>query len=183
MLNEGLKKIGSYVFRDCQALQRITVPSTVDEISSNAFIYCDNLRDVVLNDGIKKIKKDAFGRCTSLERITIRTSTVVAIDQNAFDNCTNLREVVLYNEETQIGHIVFTGCRSLERFKFPSFWTRLDNIIRAGQRDIEAKLDNISSVEWRGGELGIPAVHREIEDQRGRVELIAEVDKEKLTTK
>ena len=32
----------------------------------------------------------------------------------------------------------------------------MNDIIQAGQRGIEAKLDDISAVEWRGGELYIP---------------------------
>jgi len=179
VLSDGLKKIGSYVFRDCQALQRITVPSTVDEISSNAFIYCENLREVVLNDGIKKIKADAFGRCFSIERITI-PSTVVAIEQYAFHHCSRLREIVVNNEGVQIDDQAFYNCISLERFKFTTLFTRLKNIIQAGQRDIEVKMDDISAVEWRGGELIIPAVRREKHNGSGRVVIIAGVDKEKL---
>lgn len=56
------------------------------------------------------------------------------------------------------------------------------SIIQAGQTDIEAKINDIPAVEWRGGELVIPAVHREIENQWGREEETAvEVDKRKLT--
>ena len=79
---------------------------------------------------------------------------------------------------------MFENCSSLERFKFPGLSIRLGNIIQAGNyRDIEAKLDEIPAVEWRSGELVIPAVRRQIERRlsfMGRVESIAEVDKEKL---
>ena len=64
----------------------------------------------------------------------------------------------------------------------PSLSTRLNNIIQAGQRDIENKMDDVPAVEWRGGELVIPAVHQEIRDQWGigRMETLVKVDKEKL---
>jgi len=53
----------------------------------------------------------------------------------------------------------------------------LDNIIQAGQRDIEAKMDDIlSDVEWRSRELSIPAIHRGRRNRWGRTR----VDKEKL---
>ena len=92
-----------------------------------------------------------------------------------------MREVVLHTEEILIDDHSFDGCLELERFKFPSLWTRLDNIIRAGQRDIEAKLDDIPAVEWRGGELVIPAVHRQKEDTWGNAgNTLVKVDKEKL---
>jgi len=57
--------------------------------------------------------------------------------------------------------------------------TSLNNIIQAGQRDIEAKIDDIPAVEWRGGELVIPSVHQEIEEPWGRTESTV-LDKEKL---
>jgi len=180
VLNEGLQKFGGHVFEKCTSLQNITIPSTVDEIGSSAFFSCYDLRDVVLKEGIKKIKVGAFESCPSLERITI-PSTVIEIEYDAFNNCSRLREVDLYNEEVQIDEKVFTGCTSLQRFKFPGLSTRLDNVIRAGQRDIEAKMDDIPSVEWRSGELSIPAVSREIENRLWRrVDTVFEVDKEKL---
>lgn len=133
----------------------------------------------VLNDGIKRIKASAFGRCTSLERITI-PSTISEIEQYVFRGCTGLREVVIHNEGLQIEGKAFGGCTPLERFKFPRLSTRLDNIIQAGQRDIGAKMDDISAVEWRGGELIIPAIRRQ-EREWEEMELIVEVDEEKLT--
>ena len=58
----------------------------------------------------------------------------------------------------------------------------MTNVIEAGQRDIEAKMDGIPAVEWRAGELVIPSVHREIENRLWgiRPETSVEVDKEKL---
>ena len=90
-----------------------------------------------------------------------------------------MREVVIHNEETQIDDKAFDNCTLLQRFKFPSLFNRLDNVIQAGQRDIEAKMDDIPAIEWRGGELSIPAVRRE-NHQWGRVETVVKVDKEKL---
>ena len=176
MLSDGLKKIGGYSFQDCTSLQSITIPSTVDDVDDFAFHSCTNLRDVVLHDGVKRIKTYAFIGCTSLERITI-PSSVTEIGQYAFYNCGSLREIVLHNEEAQIALL---ECISLERFSFPSLSARLDNIIQAGQRDIEPKMDDISAVEWRGGELSIPAVRRQREDQWGEMENVVEIDKEKL---
>ena len=95
----------------------------------------------------------------------------------------DLREVVIHNEGVQIGDNAFINCTSLERFKFPGLSTRLDNIIQAGQRGIEAKMDDIPAVEWRGGELSIPAVRREIDEYIGSgmvSRTLVEVDKEKL---
>ena len=180
VLSEGLTVIGNTAFQDCTSLQSINIPSTVDDIGNFAFNNCTNLREVVLSDGLKKINQGVFNGCSSLENITI-PSTVIKIGIFVFWGCTNLREVVIVNEKVQIGNNAFYNCTLLERFSFPSLSTRLNNVIRAGQRDIEAKMDDITAVEWRGEELIIAAVRRE-RDNRGRMEIIAEVDKGKLTT-
>ena len=180
VLSEGLTSIGSSAFQECSSLQSVTIPSSVMEIGRSVFFACNNLREVVLNEGLKKIGGGVFNYCSSLESITI-PSTVIEIEKYAFSYCTRLREVILHNEDIQITDRAFYRCTSFERFKFPSLFTRLDNIIQAGQRDIEAKMDDIPTVEWRGGELITPTVHREVQTPRGMKTLV-EVDKEKLGT-
>ena len=86
----------------------------------------------------------------------------------------------IHNEEVQIDDKSFLGCSSLERFKFPGFSTRLNNVIQAGQTDIEAKLDDIPAIEWRDGELGIPSVRRTVENSWGREKIAIDFDREKL---
>lgn len=57
----------------------------------------------------------------------------------------------------------------------------MDNVIQAGQTDIEPKMDDIPGLEWRGGELIIPAVRREIVyNEWRRMEDEFGVDREKL---
>ena len=202
MLSDGLKRIGNSVFRCCTSLQSIKIPSTVNEIGSCAFSHCTNLREVVLNDGLKRIQSNAFQKCTSLERITLPStiskidalafwscerlqsitipSTITEIANRTFVDCSDLREVIIHNERVEIGDKAFSECSSLERFKIPRLSTRLNGIITAGQRDIEAKMDDISAVEWRGGELVIPAVRREDWSVPGIAQMVTKVDKEKL---
>jgi len=151
-------------------------------IAPRAFQGCTNLRELILKEGLQTIWNDAFSNCKSLQSIVI-PSTVIEIKQDSFQNCTNLREVVIHNEDIQIEDKAFSKCTSLERFKFPGLSTRLDNIVQAGQRGIEAKMDDITAVEWQsGGELIIPIVHRQIES-RWRLmpsETVVEIDYEKL---
>ena len=167
-------------FNNCESLQSITLPSTLEHISDWAFNGCRNLNEVELNEGIQRIGSRSFQFCTSLQSVNI-PSTVSEIGWNAFWGCTNLRDIVIRNERIQIDDKAFSRCTSLERFKFPGLSARLDNIIQAEQRDIEAKMDDIHAVEWRGGELDIPAVSREIENRLwGRKTAVVEIDKEKL---
>ena len=181
-MNEGLREIGKFAFEDCRQIVSMTLPSTLIHIEDDAFKGCVRMRKVVFNrmnhSKLKKIGRSAFNGCTSLQSISL-PSSLTEIGENAFWFCQELREVVIHNEKIQIGETSFVGCSSLARLKFLGLSTRLDNIIQAGQRDIEAKMDDISAVEWRGGELSIPAVRRE-NHQWGRMETVVEVDKEKL---
>jgi len=179
-IQEGLKLICTGAFTCCRTLQSITIPSTVEDIGVQAFDRCSDLRDVMLNEGLVKIRYKAFANCRSMQSIVL-PSTVKDIDYHAFGDCTSLREVVIHNEDVRIGSKVFGGCSSLERFKFPSLSTRLNNIIQAGQRDIEAKMDDIPAVEWRGGELVIPSVSRQIETEWAVFDDVIDLDREKLS--
>ena len=181
VLHNGLKMIGKEAFNECLSLESITIPSTVDDIGCWAFNKCINLREIVLNEGLTTIKMRAFEDCTSLQSITI-PSTVIEIERYAFSGCTGLREVVIPNEKVQIGDksVFSENCTSLERFKFPRLFSRLDNIIQAGQRDIEAKMDDIPAVEWRDGELIIPTVRRQVKNYWGREEIAIDFDREKV---
>ena len=182
MLSDGLKKIGQFAFQSCTSLQSIAIPSSVTEIEKYAFINCNSLREVVVSEGLlKKIRSSVFQTCMSLQRITI-PATVDKIEQFAFMNCSTLREVVLCEHLPKISKDAFIGCTSLRRFSFLSLSTRLNNVIQSGQKGIEAKMDDIPAVEWRGGEFIIPSIRQEIENQWRIVETFVEVDEEKLTT-
>lgn len=151
MLNEGLQKLGKGAFDSCTALERVTISSTIKEVDDYAFKGCGQLREVVLNEGIKMIKKGAFQECTSLETFSL-PFTLKTIGNAAFCNCTslNLRKVLFHSTffgkiigSMGIGFHAFRGCTSLERFEFPSLSSRLSNIIKAGQSDIESKINEM----------------------------------------
>jgi len=156
VLNEGLHTIGYESFYGC-GIENINFPSTVTDIGDSAFCVCASLRKVVLNETLQTIRAAAFASCTSLECITF-PSTVTEISERTFFNCPRLREVGLHEGIQKISIDAF-GCLSLERFTFPNLSTRLNTITRAGQREVEDKIDNIRGnlVARRGSELFVSA--------------------------
>ena len=160
VLNDGLKKIHGQAFELCK-LQSITIPSSVVEFGWHAFVRCSSLNQVVLNEGLKTIGMQAFNECTSLERITL-PSSVKEIGSFAFYQCINLREVVFSGELPKIEHNTFDRCSTLERITFVNLSSRLEDIIQAGQVDVENKIQqciNQSEIEWeRGDTIHIPVV-------------------------
>ena len=175
VLNDGLKKIGDAAFARCETLESITLPSTVTDIGDASFCGCNlqsitipssviaigacsfykcsSLKKVVLNDGSKTIATQAFYGCNSLESITI-PSSMVEIGECGFDSCINLRGIVCNGVLPKIWPSTFNNCRALERITFPNLSSRLEAIIRAGQVDIQNKIQqyiNRGVIEWRRG--------------------------------
>ena len=77
VIPEGVKKIGERAFYGT-SIESITIPSTVEEIESEAFDHCIILKTVTLNEGLKEIGKNAFF-WTPIESITI-PRTVEKVD-------------------------------------------------------------------------------------------------------
>ena len=90
-------------------------------------------------------------------------STLIEVGSYAFKSCTHSREVILNEALQTIGQNAFSSCSSLQGFKFTSISIRLENIIEAGQTELENKVNtiigNVHGIVWsRGEEIFIPAV-------------------------
>ena len=157
MLNEGLVNVGDYAFCWCTSLESITIPSSVIEIGGYAFSKCVSFSEVVLHEGLLRIGVGAFRECT-LQSISLPTS-VTEISVQAFLGCIMLREVLCNEGLPKIKHDTFDGCSALERITFPNISSRLEDIIQAGQVDIQDKIQQCirGVIEWRrGGTICIP---------------------------
>jgi len=58
-LQEGTKIIREFAFDDCINLERVTFPTTLTRIASNAFKRCAKLKEVRLSKGVK-INENSF---------------------------------------------------------------------------------------------------------------------------
>ena len=76
-----METIGEASFKSCQRLQKITIPSKVEEIPASAFEFSDLSLGIVLKN-VKTIGDRAFYRC-SFSEITI-PSSVTSIGSEAF---------------------------------------------------------------------------------------------------
>ena len=87
------QQLGSQVFRNCIALERIHLPSSVKVIGEKLFNSCVKLSEVMLSEGLRRIG-NAFCRCLSLKRVNI-PSTVYSVHKRAFSKCPKLVAVKL----------------------------------------------------------------------------------------
>lgn len=109
-------------------LRKITLPSTVKTIDSEAFRGGSLLTEVTFADGsfIETIGADAFNGCGRLESFAFSRFTS-SIGDRAFNNCAlaenyyNLGDTCI----TTLGVLTFSGNRSVENFTLPATLTTI----------------------------------------------------------
>ena len=65
-LNEGVRSIGDYAFKDCAALTSVYLPSTLREIGNSAFDSCETLPSIIIPLNVAWIGSSAFNQCPLL---------------------------------------------------------------------------------------------------------------------
>ncbi len=132
-LYESIIKVGVAAFKDCKALESITLPGGLTVIEDLAFFGCSSLKTVIIPSGVTKIGGGAFADCSSLRAIDI-PSSVVSIGANAFGfskkeevgsyvigkGCCSLESVTLHEGLKEIGDLAFRGCLSLKSINMPN---------------------------------------------------------------
>ena len=121
-------KSGSYIgddkllknaFQDCPSLKKITLPSILTSLGTNAFAFCDNLESIEqLPTAIDEIGYGTFCSCEKLEKLEI-PSSVTSIGGNAFSGCSSLTNLCLPSGVTSIGDYAFYGCCGLLSLNIP----------------------------------------------------------------
>lgn len=101
-------------------ISKITIPKTVKSIGVSAFMYCNNLREVIFEEGsgLEAIMNGTFAACEHLENINIPQS-VKLIYPMAFMGCYELKNVVLPDILQRIGYRAFYQC-GLEQIIIPA---------------------------------------------------------------
>ena len=115
---KNITKIGSNAFSRCNAIESITIPAGVKEISADCFRDCTNLKQINLSDGLEGIGSGAFSGCKAIESITIPAG-VKEISDGCFRDCTNLKQINLSDGLEGIGSGAFLGCKAIESITIP----------------------------------------------------------------
>lgn len=128
-----LTEIGEQAFNACSQLNDVKLPSSVEYIGDEAFMYTainnidwshlqklqsiegslfygtGSLRSVVLPMGIEEIKASAFALCNGLSTLSL-SYNLTAIGDWAFANCTSLRSITCPSPVVpQLGYQAFQG--------------------------------------------------------------------------
>jgi len=115
----GANQTWTGAFSYCDSLEEVTIPATIQSISSSAFEFCKNLKKVNIASGVTTIASEAFYYCTSLVSITLPDS-VETIGADAFSNCTSLKTIKFSKNLKEIGEDAFYKCSALTGVTLPS---------------------------------------------------------------
>ena len=95
-INGIFDEIGQGAFWKCKLLEKVDA-SGASIIPEDAFIYCENLREIKLSSKLKAINSCAFLGCVSLERLKI-PSTTTFISEKSISGCTALKEFIVHED-------------------------------------------------------------------------------------
>ena len=151
VLEDGITKIGNYVFYDCTGLERITIPSSVTSIGNNAF---NTLTEVTIPASMK-IDFSGFDGCTNLQKINLTPGSgtmadwsldyqdslwykhketikevkleegIKNISESAFYECTNLAKTNVPSTVDSIGRYAYYGCDNLRNLTISSMQCKI----------------------------------------------------------
>lgn len=118
IINEGITGIGGSVFRECNQLIQVSLPSGLKTIGAGAFDSCQQLQQINLPLGLTAIEEETFNYCISLGEIDI-PSSVTTIGNKAFWDCQNLEKVNFSKGIRSIGDWAFRDCKKLKQINLP----------------------------------------------------------------
>lgn len=118
-------EIPENAFRNCDLIQKISIPSTATSIGEYAFYNCKSVTSYnenngasTLPDAITVIPNYAFTNNTNISHLII-SSDIAYIGEYAFSGCSNLVELStakVPEKLAEIGQYAFSGCSALEKY-------------------------------------------------------------------
>ncbi|MDE6598311.1 MAG: leucine-rich repeat domain-containing protein [Clostridia bacterium] len=142
-------------FKDCTAIEKITVGYGVNRIAESAFSGCTNVTSLNLPEDIG-IRELAFKNCTSITSLTMPKGS--NFDNGSFSGCTSLQSVILpedFGWLYKTYYHAFSGCTSLTAFSISSDNERYSTV--DGVLFNKDKTELIDFPKGKSGEYTVPA--------------------------
>ncbi len=130
VIGEGIEQICTLAFEGCTNLRSVSIPSSADWISKDAFNDCPNLECITVDENNKLycspgnsnaiIEKCMDGDILVLGcKTTSIPKTVTVINDFAFNNCVGLTNIVIPEGVTELRDGAFAGCTNLQSVYIP----------------------------------------------------------------
>ncbi len=117
ILPSTIEEIADYAFSE-SSITEIEIPGSVKTIKNFAFDDCKNLVRLTIGDGVTTLGRNVFSGCSSLKSVRVPNS-VKEVAENMFFKCTSLEEVQLPENLEAIGRSAFGNCSSLANIELP----------------------------------------------------------------
>lgn len=122
---DTVNDIGSDAFFACSNLKSLTIPESVNHISSSS-IKATSLQEIVIPGSVKILGSQSFEHSSKLQFVVIMNGTEI-IGTNAFCGCDNLTSVTLPDTIESIGIAAFDDCDNITVYYKGNVYTQ-DNI-------------------------------------------------------
>lgn len=116
-LPDTIQEMGAYAFGGCSALEVIHLPENLAILPDHVFAGCISLKQIALPPQLSVIEGYAFYDCRSLEKLRI-PETVQKIGAYACYNCRKMEEINIPRETTDLGTGLFLNCDKLTSISF-----------------------------------------------------------------
>lgn len=116
-IDADVTEIGDNAFVNCDNLRDVKLPEKVISIGANSFSYCDGLRTIVL-ENVTNIGKGAFFYCSNLESVLL-SEKITILQESTFYKCKSLKSINLPSALTTIGSEAFYDCSHLSDVVLP----------------------------------------------------------------
>ena len=123
---DGVTAIAGGAFMWNEDIKNVILPDSVTSIGAYAFAACINLESINLPDGITKITDNTFESCFKLDNITLPANLQV-IGYSAFASCLALTGIVIPDGVTTIAYTAFSGCQNMRTMTIP------DSVVSIGE--------------------------------------------------
>lgn len=124
-LENGVK-LGNYMFSN-SALESVEFPPSVNNIPSQAFNRCSNLKKVVFPETLNDLSSYSFQSSDLSEGVVFKSKMQkLVINSEAF-RATKLREIDLPNGASRLYNATFMDCTELKRVYLPPTAPQLDS--------------------------------------------------------
>ncbi len=132
VIPNGVVRIKENAFKNCEGLISINIPSSVEEVSSQAFVGCNQLQSFVVDSKNTKYRAESnylieidsvYGDILLLAGNSEETfrripNTIAIIGENSFQNCGSLTNITLPSSIREIKNNAFANCNSLTDIVF-----------------------------------------------------------------
>ena len=120
----GEATLSKGTFKNCTALQKISLPAKATEIPEEAFSGCSGITSLQLPDSVTSLGDGAFSNCTALTTAVI-SQKIKKMGAGVFEGCSSLSAPEIKAQITALPEKTFKGCSSMSFVSLPDTITKI----------------------------------------------------------